>query len=42
MNLTIEKWMNKYILIEVYEIFFVTFAHELQEWLARLVEFQTC
>ena len=41
-KLTAKKWKNKYIFTEVYEIFFVTFAHELQEWLARLVEFQTC
>ena len=42
MKLTVEKWKNKYIFTEVYEIFFVNFANELQEWLARLVEFQTC
>ena len=38
-KLIAEKWKNKYIFTEVYEIFFVTFVHELQEWLARLVEF---
>ena len=37
-----EKWKNKYIFIEIYEIFFVTFAIELQEWLVRLVDFQKC
>ena len=42
MNLKTKKWKNKYIFTEVYEIFFVTFAYKLQEWLARLVEFQTC
>ena len=42
MRLTMEKWKNRYILIESYEIFFVTFATELQEWLARLIEFQKC
>ena len=42
MKLIVEQWKNKYIFTEVYEIFFVIFAHELQEWLARLVEFQTC
>ena len=36
-KLTAEKWKKKYIFTEVYEIFFVTFAHELQEWLARLI-----
>ena len=41
-KLIAEKWKNKYIFTEVQEIFFVTFMHELQEWLARLVEFQTC
>ena len=35
-----EKWKNRYALTESYEIFFVTFVIELQEWLARLVEFQ--
>ena len=35
-----ERWKNRYILTESYEIFFVTFAIELQEWLARLMEFQ--
>ena len=39
MKLTIEEWKKKYIFTEVYEIFFVTFVHELQEWLERLVEF---
>ena len=42
MKLTAEKWKNRYILTESYEILFVTFAIELQEWLARLVEFQKC
>ena len=41
-NLTIEKWKNKYIFIEIYEIFFVTFAVQLQEWLARFVDLQKC
>ena len=41
-KLTTEKWKNKYIFIEVYGIFFVTFANELEEWLARLVDFQAC
>ena len=38
-ELTAERWKNRYILTESYEIFFVTFAIELQEYLARLVEF---
>ena len=38
-NLTTEKWKNKYIFTEFYEILFVTFVNELQEWLERLVEF---
>ena len=37
-----ERWKNRYVCIESYEIFFLTFAIELQEWLARLVEFQKC
>ena len=41
-KLMAERWKNRYILTESYEIFFVTFAIELQEWLARLVEFQKC
>ena len=41
-KLRTEKWKNKYIFIEVYEIFFVTFVQELQEWLSRLVEFHMC
>ena len=28
--------------MDIYEIFFVIFETELQEWLARLVEFQKC
>ena len=42
MNLTAEKWKNKYIFLEIYEIFFINFAIELQEWLARLVYFEKC
>ena len=38
-RLTTEEWKNKYIFIEIYELFFVTIAIELQEWLVRLVEF---
>ena len=41
-RLTTEEWKNKYIFTEIYEIFFVTIAIKLQEWLARLVEFQKC
>ena len=41
-KLTAEEWKNKYIFTEVWKIFFVTFAHELEEWLERLAEFQTC
>ena len=41
-KLTAKRWKNRYILTESYEIFFVNFAIELQEWLARLVEFQKC
>ena len=37
-----ERWKNRYVLTESYETFFVTFAFELQEWLAKLVEFQKC
>ena len=37
-----EKRKNKYIFTEIYKIFFVKFATELQEWLARLVDFQKC
>ena len=40
--LTVEKWKNKYIFIEIYKIFFMTFATEPQEWLERLVDFQKC
>ena len=39
---TTNKWKNKYIFTEIYEILFVSLATELQEWLARLVDFQTC
>ena len=38
-RLTNEEWKNRYIFTEIYEIFFVTIAIELQEWLAILVEF---
>ena len=38
-RLAVDKWKNKYIFTVVYEIFFVTFVNELQEWLARLVDF---
>ena len=41
-NLITEKWKNKYIFTKIYEIFYVTSATELQEWLARLVYFQKC
>ena len=41
-NLTVKEWKNKYIFLEIYKIFFVTYAIELQEWLARLVDFQKC
>ena len=41
-KLMAERWKNRYILIESYEIFFVTFFIELQECLVRLVEFQKC
>ena len=41
-KLTAKEWKNKYIFMEIYEIFFVTIVIELQEWLARLVEFQKC
>ena len=39
MKLAVERWKNRYILIESYKIFFLTFSIKLQEWLARLVEF---
>ena len=41
-RLTTEEWKYKYIFTEIYEIFFVMIAIKLQEWLARLVEFQKC
>ena len=41
-KLMAERWKNMYILTESYKIFFVTFVIELQEWLARFVEFQKC
>ena len=41
-RLTTEEWKDKYIFTEIYEIFSVTITIELQEWLARLVEFQEC
>ena len=41
-KLTTENGKKRYILIECYEIFFVTFSIKLQEWLATLVEFQKC
>ena len=37
-----EEWKNKYIFTKIYKIFFVTITIELQEWLARLFEFQKC
>ena len=40
--MTLARWKNKYIFTKVYEICFVNFARKLQEWLARLIEFQTC
>ena len=39
-KLTTERWKNRYVLTESYEIFFVNFSIELQEWLAKLVDFQ--
>ena len=39
-KLTAKRWKNRYILIESYKIFFVEFLIELQEWLARLIEFK--
>ena len=41
-KLTTQELKNKYIFTEIYKIFFVTIAIELQEWLTRLVEFQKC
>ena len=41
-KLTAEEWKNQYIFTECYEIFFLTIAIVLQEWLAKLVEFQKC
>ena len=41
-KLTAERWKNRYILTESYEILVVTFVIELQEWIAKLVEFQKC
>ena len=41
-RLTTEECNNNYIFMEIYEIFCVTIAIELQEWLARLVKFQKC
>ena len=35
-RMSTKDWKNEYIFTEVHEIFFVSSAHELQEWLARL------
>ena len=41
-RLTAEKWKNKYVFTDIYNIFFVTFSTKLQEWIARLIDFEKC
>jgi len=31
-----EQWLDHYILMDIHEIFFVTFPIELYEWIAKL------
>ena len=33
-----EKWLQKYLYIEVHEVFFSTFPCELHEWLSKLLD----
>lgn len=33
-----EEWLQKYIYIDIHEVFFATFPSELHSWLARLVD----
>jgi len=33
-----EGWLDRYIYIDIHEIFFVTFSIELYEWIARLAD----
>jgi len=35
-----EEWLNRYLYIEIHEIFFCTFPIELYEWLAKLTDSQ--
>lgn len=38
LHLSKEDWLNRYMYIEVHEIFFCTFPIELYEWLAKLTD----
>lgn len=40
--MSMEEWKNRYIFTEIPKIFFVSFAHELKEWMAQLLKFQNC
>jgi hypothetical protein len=35
MNVNVERWKDKYLYINMHEIFFVEFPHLLYEWLKR-------
>jgi hypothetical protein len=38
LNLTLHKYLDKYVFSELHEVFFCDFPHLLQEWLLRLKE----
>ena len=40
-RLSIEDWLQRYIFIDLHDIFFATFPSELHAWLSRLVECKT-
>ena len=38
---SVEDWLQRYIFIDLHEIFFANFPSELHAWLSRLVESET-
>ena len=40
-RLAIEDWLQRYIFIDLHEIFFATFPSELHAWLSRLAKSNT-
>ena len=37
-RLSTEDWLQKHIFIDLHEIFFVTYANELYDWLSKLTD----